>query len=181
MAAGRTIRFFAFGLISAVVSWGGVHVFPEGHWIADVWPGFALGCVIAALLQREKYARFRWFSVALLVTSTVVIVGWRLAIHTAIALDGPVSMAAAGAVGGVSVAMAAALLQRNRHNILSGILVLLATGAVAAALFDLTNYWAGRVDSDPWWTLQLFVTWQPLVLSALAWVAQPPRSRLAPP
>ena len=53
-------------------------------------------------------------------------------------------------------------------------------GALAAAIFDFVNYLAGRVDSDPLWTLQLFGTWQPLVLLALARVSQLPRSRLAP-
>ncbi|GJM11083.1 MAG: hypothetical protein DHS20C11_33590 [Lysobacteraceae bacterium] len=180
MAAGRAIRFFAVGLLSAVVCWGGLSLLEESYWLSDLWPGLVYGSAITVLLQKQKQARFRWFPVALLLAIVVITTGWRLAIHTAIAVDGALSMVAAGAVGGISVAIAAILLQRNRHNAWRSVPILLLAGAIAAAIFDLTNHWTGRVDSDPLWALQLFATWQPLVLAVLAVVSQPQRSRLAP-
>ena len=92
MSAGRAVKFFLVGLLSAVVCWSGLNFLPESSWWSDLWLGLVLGSTITALLQQEKLPRFRWFPIAWVLVMTVITVGWRLAIHTAIAVDGVLAM-----------------------------------------------------------------------------------------
>jgi len=162
----RVAVFGASGVVTGLLCWAGGMALPEGSLVLQVYPGFVFGAglFVAGRLARVDVARPWIASLAAIVLAGTA--SWRAAVDIGYMHGAPLPMLAAGALGGLVVAVGAVWAWRARRAVLTIVAAVLA-GALGGQLADfLWDAFPGMGDDA--WTLVLFLEWQTLVSVALA-------------
>lgn len=161
--------FVLLGLVSGLIcSFSGPYL-PDIKWLADAWPGVVLGLFLFFAGRYIANRDSRKALSALLVTVSVGIIGWRLAVKvgTDSRLDERYLYAVCGVVGAGCVALGLLYAWRIRSGILPFVLIVTAAGALGGFLFYLLELASGvsQIRTDHLWTTLLFGTWQTVLFA----------------
>lgn len=164
--------FVLLGLISGLICSFGAPYLPDIQWLADAWPGMVLGLFLFYAGRYIAHRDTRKPLSALLVTVSVAIIGWRLAVKvgTDSGIDELYLYAVCGTVGAGCVALGLLYAWRIRSGILLFVLAVTVAGALGGFLFYLLELASGisHIRSDHLWTTLLFGTWQMVLLAGTA-------------
>ncbi len=165
--------YIGAGVISGVVSWAGEYFLPNVTWVINIYPGFILGLAIYLVHSGGKFSFNVKTFLPLLILITASVVGWRLAVEIGYEYGSPMRFTAAGALGGLSVAVGLIWVWsvRTSKAIFLLLVILTVAGAFGGWFFKTVHGASPASTDDALWTSLLLVEWQVILFVAI-WFAR---------
>lgn len=167
------LQFLAAGAVSGLLCWLGGLIAPEHTLAIRIFPGLVFGLVLYAIGHHAGYAPPRRRAATATIVVVTSILSWRLAIDVGYMHGGPWPMLAAGALGGLVLALGLAWAWQWRRHVTLTVTAIALTGAFGAQCVQ----WMWNASPGMDERLQvslLFVGWQALVMMVIALTGPPP-------